>query len=102
MANITITIPDTIAADVVAALKAHYAVGAVTNRELVALHIRSTVGPIYRAYKRTNSTAVTTAKATLDSTIATQEAAESAARQAIQDAEKTADNLAKAAIDGVV
>ena len=101
MANITLTIPDDIVPDVVAALRAHYGKAGGTNRELLVEHLRQTVGTIYRAYKRTNDAAVKSAKATLDATIATKATEESVAWQTFRDAEAATDLAAKTAIAGV-
>jgi len=103
MTEIRITIPDAIVADVVAAVKGHYGsdVAAFTNKQLLAYHLRQTVGPIYAAHKKRTAAAIQAARTEREAHDALRASAMAADERAVRDAEAATKAQAATDIGGV-
>ena len=101
MATISVTVPDGLIADVAAALRAHYteAVSGMTNPQVGEYHIRESIRPILKAYRK--RAAAATVAASEEAARVAAEAALATERQARLDAEAAAIAQADADADRI-
>ena len=102
MASISITVPDPIMADLLAAIRARYgeAVAGLSDAQTGPFAVKAHLEDLYRVHKKRTATAP--AVATAEAALAEKEAAAGAAVQARVDAEAAALAAAEVDFQGVV